>query len=266
MYPILNYSRKTYIRCLSRFGQTGEGHYSPISGYHRGEDSTLIMDVARFKYPSHWMDIPTIYESLKEIDTQSGLTRGLVILSKHPKLFSDLCRIGVDCSLLAKFSKLRKSKRYEDLLQKLRQTTDPREKTLCFLEFTKSLDAELTDVLTLYTISMSFHLDSEDKTGPYQMSVGESSEGFITLMSQSEVLQGLVDAHLRELAAVKFSRDDFVQFPFLDLLRDYQPQAWNQLLALLIHTFESDRAQKSPSLLSPIQKELLNNSQKYLFI
>ncbi len=30
-------------------GQTGDGHFSPIGGYHRGKDLVLLMDVARFK-------------------------------------------------------------------------------------------------------------------------------------------------------------------------------------------------------------------------
>jgi glutathione gamma-glutamylcysteinyltransferase len=35
-------------------GQSGEGHFSPIGGYHPASDHVLIMDVARFKYPAHW--------------------------------------------------------------------------------------------------------------------------------------------------------------------------------------------------------------------
>jgi len=38
----VSYSRRT-------FGQTGDGHFSPIGGYHAGKDLVLILDVARFK-------------------------------------------------------------------------------------------------------------------------------------------------------------------------------------------------------------------------
>jgi len=43
---VVNYSRK-------EFGQTGDGHFSPIGGYNKKNDLVLIMDVARFKYPPH---------------------------------------------------------------------------------------------------------------------------------------------------------------------------------------------------------------------
>jgi hypothetical protein len=46
-FVIAAYSRKELL-------QTGDGHYSPIGGYHAPSDSVLILDVARFKYPPHW--------------------------------------------------------------------------------------------------------------------------------------------------------------------------------------------------------------------
>lgn len=39
---LAGYSRKT-------LGQTGDGHFSPVGGFHRGRDLVLLMDVARFK-------------------------------------------------------------------------------------------------------------------------------------------------------------------------------------------------------------------------
>jgi glutathione gamma-glutamylcysteinyltransferase len=35
-------------------GQSGGGHFSPLAGYHAASDLTLVLDVARFKYPPHW--------------------------------------------------------------------------------------------------------------------------------------------------------------------------------------------------------------------
>ena len=37
---IVSYSRKA-------LGQTGDGHYSPIGGYHSATDQVLVLDVAR---------------------------------------------------------------------------------------------------------------------------------------------------------------------------------------------------------------------------
>jgi glutathione gamma-glutamylcysteinyltransferase len=39
----------------SAMGQSGGGHFSPVGGYHANRDLALILDVARFKYPPHWV-------------------------------------------------------------------------------------------------------------------------------------------------------------------------------------------------------------------
>lgn len=41
---VAGYSRRV-------LGQTGDGHFSPVGGFHRGRDLVLLMDVARFKCP-----------------------------------------------------------------------------------------------------------------------------------------------------------------------------------------------------------------------
>lgn len=45
---VVSYCRKT-------LGQTGSGHFSPLAGYNEKSDKVLLMDVARFKYPPHWV-------------------------------------------------------------------------------------------------------------------------------------------------------------------------------------------------------------------
>ena len=52
--------------------QSGEGHFSPIGGYHPGRDLVLIMDVARFKYPPHWVNVSLLFEAMKQIDSETG--------------------------------------------------------------------------------------------------------------------------------------------------------------------------------------------------
>ena len=46
-------------------GQTGAGHFSPIGGYHNASDRVLIFDVARFKYPPHWVDLTTVWKAMQ---------------------------------------------------------------------------------------------------------------------------------------------------------------------------------------------------------
>jgi glutathione gamma-glutamylcysteinyltransferase len=60
----------------SGLGQLGDGHYSPIGAYHEPTDSCLILDVARFKYPPHWIPVKTLYDSMKLIDADCGKPRG----------------------------------------------------------------------------------------------------------------------------------------------------------------------------------------------
>ncbi|MCL7031939.1 hypothetical protein MKW94_000027 [Papaver nudicaule] len=64
------------------FNQTGKGHFSPIGGYHAGRDMVLMLDVARFKYPSHWVPLSLLWKAMGTID---GTTRGFMIISKLQK-------------------------------------------------------------------------------------------------------------------------------------------------------------------------------------
>ncbi|XP_052211380.1 glutathione gamma-glutamylcysteinyltransferase 1-like isoform X2 [Diospyros lotus] len=64
------------------FKQTGTGHFSPIGGYHAGKDMALILDVARFKYPPHWVPLTLLWEAMDTIDKASGLRRGFMLISR----------------------------------------------------------------------------------------------------------------------------------------------------------------------------------------
>ncbi|GAA0146152.1 hypothetical protein LIER_06174 [Lithospermum erythrorhizon] len=64
------------------FKQTGSGHFSPIGGYHAGKDMALILDVARFKYPPHWVPLELLWEAMGTIDQETGLHRGFMLVSR----------------------------------------------------------------------------------------------------------------------------------------------------------------------------------------
>ena len=72
---LVSYSRKG-------LNQTGDGHFSPVGGYCRESDMVLIMDVARFKYPPHWVPVSDLFEAMKPIDKTTGKSRGYILLSK----------------------------------------------------------------------------------------------------------------------------------------------------------------------------------------
>jgi glutathione gamma-glutamylcysteinyltransferase len=61
-------------------GQTGAGHFSPIAGHHAARDLVLILDVARFKYPPHWVSAELLYAAMLPVDPASGRARGWLSL------------------------------------------------------------------------------------------------------------------------------------------------------------------------------------------
>ncbi|CAG2205413.1 E2.3.2.15 [Mytilus edulis] len=73
----LSYSRKV-------LSQTGDGHFSPVGGYHVERDLVLILDTARFKYPPHWVSASLIFEAMQGKDKSTGKPRGYVIMNKKP--------------------------------------------------------------------------------------------------------------------------------------------------------------------------------------
>ncbi|KAI8987098.1 Phytochelatin synthase-domain-containing protein [Pilobolus umbonatus] len=79
-FMVISFSRKT-------LKQTGDGHFSPIGAYHPESEMVLILDTARYKYPSYWCPIEVLFESMKPVDKETGRPRGYFILSydaEHP--------------------------------------------------------------------------------------------------------------------------------------------------------------------------------------
>jgi len=65
--------------------QTGAGHFSPIGGYNEKNDLVLIIDVAQFKYPPHWVPLSLLFKSMEIIDIFTGKSRGYFIMTKGEK-------------------------------------------------------------------------------------------------------------------------------------------------------------------------------------
>lgn len=64
-------------------GQTGSGHFSPIGGYSAEHDRVLVLDVARFKYPSYWVKVEELWLSMQPLDESTGQSRGYSILTRQ---------------------------------------------------------------------------------------------------------------------------------------------------------------------------------------
>jgi glutathione gamma-glutamylcysteinyltransferase len=63
--------------------QTGSGHFSPIGGYHAARDLVLVLDVARFKYPPHWISAERLWQAMHAIDPATGQSRGWIALQRR---------------------------------------------------------------------------------------------------------------------------------------------------------------------------------------
>jgi len=66
-------------------GQTGSGHFSPIGGYHAGRDVALVLDVARFKYPPHWVSAERLWKAMFPADPITGRARGWMVLRRRER-------------------------------------------------------------------------------------------------------------------------------------------------------------------------------------
>jgi glutathione gamma-glutamylcysteinyltransferase len=80
-------------------GQTGRGHFSPIGGYHRARDLALVLDVARFKYPPHWIPAGRLWQAMQTSDAATGRSRGWMTLRKD--LRANTPGFMADCGLAA---------------------------------------------------------------------------------------------------------------------------------------------------------------------
>lgn len=63
--------------------QTGSGHFSPIGGYFAARDMVLVLDVARFKYPPHWIPAERLWQAMHPIDPTTGRSRGWISLRRR---------------------------------------------------------------------------------------------------------------------------------------------------------------------------------------
>ena len=84
-------------------GQTGSGHFSPVGGYHMARDLALILDVARFKYPPHWVSAEQLWLAMQVIDFATGLARGWLTIRRQSGTrsvdFSNCCAHGAPAEL-----------------------------------------------------------------------------------------------------------------------------------------------------------------------
>ena len=81
--------------------QTGSGHFAPVAafapaGRRAPEDMVLLFDVAKFKYPPHWVPLAALHAAMQAADPATGQPRGYLLLRRRgqgreaPQLSLDL--------------------------------------------------------------------------------------------------------------------------------------------------------------------------------
>ena len=73
---VVNYLRKA-------LGQVGGGHISPLAAYDPQNDSFLVLDVARYKYPPVWVTADRLFAAMDTQDADNqNKSRGYVLVQK----------------------------------------------------------------------------------------------------------------------------------------------------------------------------------------
>jgi hypothetical protein len=65
-------------------GQAGGGHIAPIAAYSSTTDRVLILDVARYRYPSVWVPVENLWQAIRAVDASSGRSRGVLLVRRDP--------------------------------------------------------------------------------------------------------------------------------------------------------------------------------------
>ena len=74
-FMVANYDREA-------MGQTGTGHFSPLAAWHAPTDHLLVLDVARFKYPPHWVRVEQLWAAMCVQDPDTLQPRGYLVIDK----------------------------------------------------------------------------------------------------------------------------------------------------------------------------------------
>ena len=125
----VNYDRRA-------LNQSGTGHFSPIGAYELTRDLVLILDVARFKYPPHWVPLNSLLDAMRSIDPATERPRGFIVMEKY----SDQASIPV---IFTMNSSIENSKIWSKLSKWLRTDKNPLSSEL--IDFLADFRSNLTE-------------------------------------------------------------------------------------------------------------------------
>ncbi len=74
-----HYVTANFLR--TALGQNGGGHHSPIAAYDEKTDQFLILDTARYRYPSFWVTADDLWDAINTVDDDAQAYRGFLVIS-----------------------------------------------------------------------------------------------------------------------------------------------------------------------------------------
>lgn len=145
--------------------QTGSGHYSPIAGHHEERDLVLLLDVARFKYPPHWVPVPLLYAAMQAEDAATGRPRGYLLLERAGGSGRALC--SVSCQ----------TRPFGEVLERLRAAlsssplaAEPRSPADAVALVLQHLPEEAAELVTFYTDVLAGELEPQHRALLHELS------------------------------------------------------------------------------------------------
>jgi glutathione gamma-glutamylcysteinyltransferase len=137
IYMVAAYSRRV-------LGQTGDGHFSPVGGYHSQRDLVLLLDVARFKYPPHWVPLSLLWQAFEPPDPETNRSRGYILLQKTEELYQTCFHVAFNPQQWCAIA----SPHFADTLPNLKQSSSLQEVVTILLHHFPSDFASLLQIST----------------------------------------------------------------------------------------------------------------------
>jgi len=227
-YMVVNSSRKA-------LGQTGMGHYCPVAGVNLKRGYALILEVARFKYPSFWVKLEKLYESMKDLDAQSNNSRGFSLMTRDFRQFSEICRISDDYVSMKNtrvFMENDFSKVVEIARKEFVGSESEEEKTIKIMyKILSSLVEDFNYLLAYYLFDLSVRLEYKDKNKDETTNLGEKLFQILVKDLEQVPLTGMVQKMINKY------RPELEKHPVFVLIGDFQPLLMTSVVTMLLLSF-----------------------------
>ena len=226
-YMVINSSRKA-------LDQTGSGHYSPVAGVNLAKGYALILEVARFKYPSFWVRLDKLYDSMKELDKSANTSRGFSLIARDFRAFSEICRISADLVSMTNLKNFMDEhiknimESYLIQMESLSLSQEDKYIKITF-KFLTSLIEDFNYLLAYYLFDFSIRLEYKEK-------VSDDENQILGEKLYHKILNDLNKNKLTDLVQkmINTNREYLENYPIFTLIGDFQPFLLTHILTLIL--------------------------------